>query len=212
MGTQANYSRTGPFPEPACGTRFRICANKDRFQINQRDEIHDYSSDDLARGVNLTDGMLNRVFADRSENVGGAVRDQQYIEQMAGNAAVQGKPDPSAGAKPEAAMQFAKDSVAPVATTFRIQNLAQPDPQPPGPIPVILDTDLDGDVDDVGALALLNDFMDQGEATLLACVHNTVNTQQSSCAAIRAINAYYEHPSIPIGQYYGETGTARHRT
>jgi hypothetical protein len=50
--------------------------------------------------------------------------------------------------------------------------------------------------------------MDQGEATLIACIHNTANAQLSSCAAIQAINAYYGHPNIPIGQAYGEKGPA----
>jgi hypothetical protein len=85
-----------------------------------------------------------------------------------------------------------------------IQPLAPAPKKPPGPVPVILDTDLDGDVDDVGALALLNDFMDQGEAKLLAVVHDTVNATQSSCATIHAIDAWYGHADIPIGQYLGE--------
>jgi hypothetical protein len=83
-----------------------------------------------------------------------------------------------------------------------------PDPQPPGPIPIIVDTDMDGDIDDAAALALLNDFMDQGEVKLLACVHDTTNAQLSSCAVVQAINAYYGHPHIPIGQAYGDKGPA----
>jgi hypothetical protein len=88
------------------------------------------------------------------------------------------------------------------------QPLAPPVPAQPKTVSVILDTDLDGDVDDVGALALLNDFMDQGEAKLIACVHNTINGDQSSCATIQAIDTWYGHPAIPIGQSYGEKGPA----
>jgi hypothetical protein len=168
------------------------------------DENHDFSSDDLAKGVNLTSAMLNRVFAPQSEAVGGGVYLQQKQENDSGNALVQGKPDPQADAKREAALQVVRDRVKPMQHTFRFKPLARADAQPPGPIPIIVDTDIDGDVDDVGALALLNDFMDQGEARLIACIHNTTNAQLSSCAAIQAINTYYGHPNIPIGQAYGD--------
>jgi len=50
--------------------------------------------------------------------------------------------------------------------------------------------------------------MDQGECKLIACVHNTINSDQSSCATIQAINTWYGHPSIPIGQSYGEKAPA----
>jgi hypothetical protein len=89
-----------------------------------------------------------------------------------------------------------------------IQPLGVPEKQPPGPIPVVLDTDLDSDVDDVGALAILDNAMDQGKVNLLAVVHDTMNVSQSSCATIKAINDWYFHPDIPIGQYLGEHPTA----
>jgi hypothetical protein len=104
----------------------------------------------------------------------------------------------------EAARELIKSRVVPVQSKIAIVPLAPVPAQPPGPIPVIIDTDLDGDVDDVGALALLNDFMDQGECKLLACLHNTINPDQTSCGTIEAINTWYGHPSIPIGQSYGD--------
>jgi hypothetical protein len=173
------------------------------------DRTRDFSSEELARGVNLAETMGgDHPFGNITNFVDGGVRGQQNLEAMAGALQVQGKPDPQAEAKRQAALQVAKSHLVPVNYNIAIQPLAEPEKWPPGPIPVIIDTDLDGDVDDVGALAILDDFMDQGEATLIACVHNTSNAQLSSCAAIQAINAYYGHPSIPIGQAYGDKGPA----
>ncbi len=107
-------------------------------------------------------------------------------------------------AKHEAAMQVVRSRIAPLKIPVEIQPLAPIEKQPPGPIPVILDTDLDSDVDDVGALALLDDFMDQGQAKLLAVVHDTIDGDRSACATIKAINTWYGHRDIPIGQYLGE--------
>ena len=172
------------------------------------DQQLDFSSEELAKGVNLAAVMpgWGNPFAGRFSDVDNGVRVQQQEERIAGSAMVQGKPDPQADAKREAALQVAKNRAVPVKTKIVIQPLAPVEKQPKGPIPVILDTDLDGDVDDVGALAILNSFMVRGEANLIACVHNTSNVQLSSCATIQAVNAYYGHPSIPIGQYHGESG------
>ena len=172
-------------------------------------ENHDFSSEELVRGVNLAKEMPDdHPFGGITSNVDNGVRMQQNLESISGSALVQGKPDPQADAKREAALQVAKSRVIPTQFKITIQPLAEPEKQPRGPIPVILDTDLDGDVDDVGALALLNDFMDQGECKLLASVHDTINSDQSSCATIQAINTWYGHPSIPIGQSYREKGPA----
>lgn len=179
-------------------------------KVYWKDGQLDYSSDELARGINLPAEFPRGALADCYSGVDNGVRGQQGQEGKSGSALIHGKPDPQADAKREEALQIAKSRVVPVQTTIKIQPLAAVEKQPPGPIPIIIDTDLDSDVDDVGALALLNDFMDQGEATLLACIHNTRNNQQSSCATIQAINAYYGHPSIPIGQYYGEPDAAAH--
>ena len=173
------------------------------------DQNRDYSSEELAKGVNLAKDMPgDHPFNDVTGGVNNGVWMQQQQEQKAGEALMQGKPDPQADAKREAALQVVKDHIGPIKFNIVIQPLAVPDPQPPGPIPVIVDTDMDGDIDDAAALALLNDFMDQGECNLLACIHNTSNSELSSCATIQAINAYYGHPSIPIGQTYGEKGPA----
>jgi len=67
---------------------------------------------------------------------------------------------------------------------------------------------MNSDCDDVGAVALLNSFMCQGEATLIAAVVNTRDQDLSSGAVVQAINAYYGHPTVPIGAYHGEPGPA----
>jgi len=66
-----------------------------------------------------------------------------------------------------------------------------------GPVKIIFDTDIGGDADDLGALAMLNNFADRGECELLA-VMSWANDQYA-VSAIDAVNRYYKHPDIPIG-------------
>lgn len=79
----------------------------------------------------------------------------------------------------------------------------QADPKP-RPVPVIFDTDMSGDCDDAGSLSILNSFMNQDEATILACVVNGRDQDSSSGATVYAINTFYGRPHIPIGAYHGE--------
>jgi len=67
------------------------------------------------------------------------------------------------------------------------------------PVRLILDTDMSGDADDAGALALLHALADQGECELLATVTNRKDWSNASAAAVDAINTYYGRPDIPIG-------------
>ncbi|HYX09698.1 MAG TPA: nucleoside hydrolase [Bacteroidales bacterium] len=62
---------------------------------------------------------------------------------------------------------------------------------------IILDTDFGGDADDLGALVMLNHFIDKGECNLLAVV--SWSTEQYVIPAIDAVNRYYGHPDIPLG-------------
>ena len=71
------------------------------------------------------------------------------------------------------------------------------------PVSVILDTDMSGDCDDVGALAILNKLADSGEARILACVADGHDLDKAIAASIDAINTYYGRPHIPIGTYQG---------
>jgi hypothetical protein len=65
------------------------------------------------------------------------------------------------------------------------------------PAPVILDTDMHSDCDDVGALAVLNALADRGEARLLGVVHTAPAPAGPKCA--QAINAYYGRSDVPVG-------------
>ena len=67
------------------------------------------------------------------------------------------------------------------------------------PVRIILDTDMSGDCDDAGALAVLHALADRGECRLLAVVTNRKDKTNASAAAVDAINTYYGRVGIPIG-------------
>ena len=67
------------------------------------------------------------------------------------------------------------------------------------PVPVIFDTDMAGDCDDAGALAVLHALADAGEAEILAVVTNRKCPAGVSGGASDAINTFYGRPDIPIG-------------
>jgi len=77
----------------------------------------------------------------------------------------------------------------------------RPSDKPGGGVPIILDTDFGGDVDDVGALAVLNTLHNRGEARILAVM--SVAWLRHSVAGIDAVNSYYGNPDIPIGRHAG---------
>jgi hypothetical protein len=77
-------------------------------------------------------------------------------------------------------------------------------------IKVVFDTDISSDVDDCGALAILNALTDKGEAEILACVVNGHDADKASVAAVSAINTYYGRGSVPIGAYQGSHGAPSH--
>ena len=68
---------------------------------------------------------------------------------------------------------------------------------------IIFDTDLGGDADDLGALAMLHHFMERNECELLGVM--CWSTEKYAVPAIDAVNRYYGHPDIPIGVRKGET-------
>jgi len=70
------------------------------------------------------------------------------------------------------------------------------------PVLVIFDTDIQGDVDDVGAVAVLHALTDLGEAKILAM---GISAKHSACApCLDAINTYFGRPDIPIGVNKGK--------
>ena len=63
--------------------------------------------------------------------------------------------------------------------------------------PVILDTDIGPDYDDVGAMALLHAFEDLGEAKTLATI--SCNAFETTVPTLSVLNTYFHRPEIPIG-------------
>ncbi len=66
-------------------------------------------------------------------------------------------------------------------------------------IPVIFETDMTLDVDDVGALAVLHGLQTEEKVTILGVCYNEVHPLAPS--VIDAINTYYNRGTIPIGIY-----------
>lgn len=65
------------------------------------------------------------------------------------------------------------------------------------PVPVIFDTDITGDVDDVLALAMLHSLADRGHVDLLAVTISKEN--ELAAPFVDAVNTFYGRPDIPIG-------------
>ena len=70
-------------------------------------------------------------------------------------------------------------------------------------VKVIFDTDMDLDVDDAGALAVLNALADNGEAEILGVILDSPSQRHGNSrlgvASISAINTYYGRGGTPIG-------------
>lgn len=64
-------------------------------------------------------------------------------------------------------------------------------------VKIIFDSDMESDVDDVGALAMLHELAKQGDAAILATVSSSLNPW--SAPMLDVINTYYGKPDIPIG-------------
>ncbi len=69
-------------------------------------------------------------------------------------------------------------------------------------VKIIYDTDMESDVDDVGATAVLHALANRGEAKILATMVSSVNPWSAPC--LDAINTFYGRPDIPIGVPKGE--------
>jgi pyrimidine-specific ribonucleoside hydrolase len=62
---------------------------------------------------------------------------------------------------------------------------------------VIFDTDIATDYDDVGAIALLHYYADNGQAKILATIASTKYPRVA--AVLSVLNTYFKKPDIPIG-------------
>lgn len=65
------------------------------------------------------------------------------------------------------------------------------------PMPVIFDSDMGPDYDDVAALTLLHAFADSGYVNILATVAST--KYKGVAAVFNVLNTYFKRPGIPIG-------------
>jgi inosine-uridine nucleoside N-ribohydrolase len=65
------------------------------------------------------------------------------------------------------------------------------------PVPIIFDTDMGPDYDDVGAITILHALADQKQATILATIASTNYPNVSQVLSV--LNTYFNRPSIPIG-------------
>lgn len=65
------------------------------------------------------------------------------------------------------------------------------------PVPIILDTDIGPDYDDVGAVAVLHALADKGEAKPLAIIAS--NKNKLVAPTINILNTYFGRPDLPIG-------------
>lgn len=61
---------------------------------------------------------------------------------------------------------------------------------------IIFDTDFGGDADDLGALAILHNYIDKDMCDLLAIM--SWSTEKYVIPALDAVNRYYGHPDIPL--------------
>ena len=75
------------------------------------------------------------------------------------------------------------------------------------PVPVIFDTDMGPDYDDVGAIAILHALADKGEATILATIAST--SYANVTPVLSVLNTYFKRPDVPIGVPKGKAVTDR---
>ena len=74
-------------------------------------------------------------------------------------------------------------------------------------VPIIFDTDMGPDYDDVGAITLLHAFADRGEALILATIAST--KYEGVGPVLNVLNTYFKRPDIPIAVPRGYALTLR---
>src|SRR5665213_384188 len=70
------------------------------------------------------------------------------------------------------------------------------------PVPIIFDSDMGPDYDDVGAITILHALADQGEAKILATMAST--KYEGVAGVLNIFNTYFNHPGIPVGVPKGD--------
>ena len=69
-------------------------------------------------------------------------------------------------------------------------------------MPIIFDSDMGPDYDDVGAITLLHAFEDNGDAKILATIGST--KYDGVAAVLNVFNTYFKKPNIPVGVPKGD--------
>ena len=64
------------------------------------------------------------------------------------------------------------------------------------PVPIIFDSDMGPDYDDVGAITILHALADKGEAKILATIAST--KYEGVAGVLNVFNTYFNHPNIPV--------------
>jgi inosine-uridine nucleoside N-ribohydrolase len=77
--------------------------------------------------------------------------------------------------------------------------------KPSMPVPIIFDTDIGPDYDDVGAITLLHALADSGQANILATIASTKYPAVTQVLSV--FNTYFGRPNLPIGVPKGEAIT-----
>jgi pyrimidine-specific ribonucleoside hydrolase len=75
------------------------------------------------------------------------------------------------------------------------------------PVSVIFDSDMGPDYDDVGAIAMLHGFADEGSANILATIAST--KYKGVAEVFDAFNTYFNRPDIPVGVPTGKASELR---
>ena len=76
------------------------------------------------------------------------------------------------------------------------------------PVPkLIIDTDMDFDVDDVGAICAAHAMADRGEVEIIAIVHNV--GYPTAIGAVSVLNYFYGRDQIALGAFKGHFGAEK---
>lgn len=164
---------------------------------------HDYTAEELAKGVNLTVDMTGPLVGKFANALGGMFGHESDTRIAA--QAIKDATTPKINALADDNFKkAAAAAAAPVSYTIKIVPLADYELKPPQPVNVIFDTDMNGDCDDVGAAALIGSFASHGEAKILAGGIDNPDPDQSSGATLHAIWKWYGFPDVPIGNLHGK--------
>jgi inosine-uridine nucleoside N-ribohydrolase len=75
------------------------------------------------------------------------------------------------------------------------------------PVPIIFDSDMGPDYDDVGAITLLHALADSGQAKILATIAST--KYDGVACVMNVFNTYFNRPDIPVAVPKGNASTLR---